>query len=239
MVEPPSAEVVAALRTALARAQKEQDMELIGSVVDAIGALALKELAPSLEELCTSTYPVPRDHASAALGLLTGKKRTCPAPEAAGPPPPELALIAGSTRLLPQTTLVLDTDAGELRIVLDASLAPVAVARFVDLAKSGYYDNQLVHRVDPSFVVQLGSPHGDGFGGPEGRMPLRCETSPLPFETLSVGVALAGRDSGSSQLFVMRARHPHLDGAYAIVGKASGPWDLVSEGDAIHSVRVE
>jgi cyclophilin family peptidyl-prolyl cis-trans isomerase len=53
-----------------------------------------------------------------------------------------------------------------------------------------------------------------------------------------VGVALAGRDTGSSQLFVMRARHPHLDGLYPLVGKASGPWHTVIEGDVIKKVRV-
>lgn len=236
---PPSVEVVKALKAALDRADREHDPELLGSVVDALGALAIKDVSPKLEELCASTYPVVREHAAGALGLLTGSKRACPAPATAGPEPPELALVSASPPLIRQTTLVLDTDEGELRIALDLSLAPVAVARFVDLAKAGYYDGNVIHRVDPSFVVQFGSPHGDGFGGPPDRLPLRCETSPLPFETLSVGVALAGRDTGSSQLFVMRARHPHLDGGYAIVGKASGPWDLVSEGDVIQRVRVE
>jgi cyclophilin family peptidyl-prolyl cis-trans isomerase len=52
-------------------------------------------------------------------------------------------------------------------------------------------------------------------------------------------VALAGRDTGSSQLFVTLARYPHLDGEYAWVGHAEGPWDAVVEGDSITAVRVE
>jgi cyclophilin family peptidyl-prolyl cis-trans isomerase len=68
---------------------------------------------------------------------------------------------------------------------------------------------------------------------------LRCETSPVPFGPLDVGVALAGRDTGSSQLFVTLGRFPHLDGDYARVGRASGdPW-AIAEGDAIRDVTVE
>jgi cyclophilin family peptidyl-prolyl cis-trans isomerase len=54
-----------------------------------------------------------------------------------------------------------------------------------------------------------------------------------------VGVALAGRDTGSSQLFVSLGRLPHLDGEYARVGRAEGDWWRVAEGDVIHSVKVE
>jgi cyclophilin family peptidyl-prolyl cis-trans isomerase len=53
-----------------------------------------------------------------------------------------------------------------------------------------------------------------------------------------VGVALSGRDTGSSQLFITLGRHPHLDGEYALVGKASGDWDAVAEGDVIKSVKI-
>jgi cyclophilin family peptidyl-prolyl cis-trans isomerase len=236
---PPSPAVVKALLEALARGEKEQDPELLGSVMDALGALAVKEASPKLEELCASTYPVVREHAGQALGLLEGRKRVCAAPDVAGPAPPELALVGSGLPATKETTLVFDTDAGELRVALDPLLAPVATLRFADLARSGYYDGTIIHRVDASFVVQLGSPFGDGFGGPAGRQALRCETSPVPFGPLDVGVALAGRDTGSSQIFVMRSRQPHLDGGYARVGKASGPWDLVSEGDVIRRARVE
>jgi cyclophilin family peptidyl-prolyl cis-trans isomerase len=230
----PSKALLTALADAFDRADKAVDPELESSIIDAVGALGRKDMLPRLEDLCTSTYPTLRLHAAGALALITGKKRTCPSPEVAGPDPPELASAAPKA-----VTLVLETDAGELKIALDPELAPITTARIVDVAKSGYYDGTVIHRVDPSFVVQFGSPHADGAGGPDGRMPLRCETSPMPFEKLSVGVALSGRDTGSSQLFVMRSRMPHLDGLYPIVGTASGDWEVVSEGDVIKSVRVE
>jgi peptidyl-prolyl cis-trans isomerase B (cyclophilin B) len=119
-----------------------------------------------------------------------------------------------------------------------SALAPLTVARLTALARSDFYKGIVVHRVVPSFVVQFGDPHGDGFGGSGTLLP--CETSPVPFAPMTVGMALAGRDTGSSQLFVTLARAPHLDGEYTVWGHASGPWDALREGDVItHSAALE
>ena len=92
-------------------------------------------------------------------------------------------------------------------------------------------------RVVPGFVVQLGDPGGDGYGGAHSA--LRCETAPVPFAKGGIGIALAGRDTGSSQFFVMLGRAPHLEGSYAWIGEASGPWELVAEGDVVLTARVK
>jgi cyclophilin family peptidyl-prolyl cis-trans isomerase len=186
-----------------------------------------------VEQLCRSPYPTTREHAAKALALVGGEKKTCDPPPEGGPPPAELEHLASAP-----VTLTLDTDAGELGLVLDPALAPVAVTRAVDLARAGFYDGMVVHRVVTGFVAQFGAPFGDGFGGPEGKPAIRCETSPMAFSPLAVGVALAGRDTGSSQLFVMQARAPHLDGQYAEIGRASGPWGALAEGDVIRKVKV-
>ncbi len=233
--EPPAppAALVKALLDALARPGAEGDPESIDAVVDAVGGLALKEAKGRLEELCRAAYPTTREHAAKALALVGGEKKACEAPAEGGPPPAELDhLVHGPV------TLTLDTDAGQLTLSLDPTLAPVVVTRVVDLARAGYYDGNVVHRVVPGFVAQFGAPFGDGFGGPEGKPALRCETSPLPFVPLSVGVALAGRDTGSSQLFVTQGRYPHLDGQYPILGSAGGPWAALAEGDVIRKVKV-
>ena len=87
--------------------------------------------------------------------------------------------------------------------------------------------------------MQFGDRGGDGYGGAgEGRDALRCETSPVPFDTGVVGIALGGRDTGSSQLFVTLGPAPHLDGEYAVIGKATGDWDALTEGDRIRTVRI-
>jgi len=91
--------------------------------------------------------------------------------------------------------------------------------------------------VVPGFVVQFGDRGADGYGGSGAS--LRCETSPTAFGPLDVGVALAGRDTGSSQIFVTLARSPRLDGQYSWVGRAEGDWNAVAEGDVVHTVTVD
>ncbi|MRG95128.1 peptidylprolyl isomerase [Polyangium spumosum] len=234
VTRPPSPAIVKAIVAALGRADVENDPEHVSSMIDAAGALGLKETLPRLEELCRSSWPELRKRAAKAIGLVAGKTPACKAPAGGGPKPTEL-----DARAAGQVTLSLETDVGEATLVLDADVAPVAVTRIVDLAKAGYYDGMVVHRVVPGFVTQLGAPFGDGYGGPSGKAPLRCETSPIPFEPLTVGVALAGRDTGSSQIFVMHARHPHLDGQYAWIGRATGPWSSFVDGDLVHKVSVK
>jgi cyclophilin family peptidyl-prolyl cis-trans isomerase len=240
---------VSALLAILDRPGARDDPEMIDAVVDAIGALALKQAEGRLSALCQSSYPTTRARVDKSLGLVRGRKVGCDAEAPAGdpgaigkapvptPPAGELPAEVGALVRDP-VTLTFDTDAGELSMTLDPAVAPVAVTRFVDLARTGYYDGKIVHRVVPGFVTQLGAPFGDGFGGPPGRPALRCETSPLAFEPLRVGVALAGRDTGSSQLFVMHARAPHLDGQYAMLGAATGAWAALVDGDVIRSVKV-
>ena len=227
----PSPAVVKALLDALARPAVDLDPELSDALIDAAGALAIKEAKPRVDALCRSSYPTTREHAAKALALL-GDKKECPA-HAAPAAPREL-----TARVTAKTTLAFDTDIGPLTITLDPALAPAIVARAVALVKSGYYDGVVVHRVVPGYVTQFGAPFGDGYGGPEGQPSLPCETSPLPFAPLTVGVALSGRDTGSSQLFVMHGRYPHLDGNYALVGTATGPWAAFVDGDLLRKVTV-
>jgi cyclophilin family peptidyl-prolyl cis-trans isomerase len=226
--------VVKALVAALSLAGGSAELESLDTVIDAVGALAVKEALPRLTELCRSPYPTTREHAEKAIGLVaSGAKPVCGAPPQGGEAPAELASLARGP-----VTLDFDTEAGAVSVTLDPELAPVTVTRIVELARAGYYRGMVVHRVAHGFVTQLGAPYGDGFGGPPGKPPLRCETSPLPFEPLSVGMALSGRDTGSSQIFVMHARSPHLDGGYALIGTASGPWAAFVDGDIVREVKV-
>ena len=234
VVTAPSPAVIKALLAALGSPAVAKDPEVLASVMDAAGALALKEATPRLEELCKSPWPALREHAAKALGGVTGKKEVaCDPPVAGGDAPGELRGLVRTP-----TTLTFDTDVGALTITLDPSVAPVTATRIVELAKSGYYAGLVVHRVVPGFVTQFGAPQGDGYGGPPEKPPLRCETSPLPFAPMRVGMALSGRDTGSSQLFVMHGRYPHLDGGYAWVGTATGPWAAFVDGDVIRKVDV-
>jgi cyclophilin family peptidyl-prolyl cis-trans isomerase len=225
-------EIAAKLREALARNWAPDDVETLGSLVEAAGATRLDGVSDQLEAFCKHDNPTLRDHTARALSLLKTPRVTCPAPPEAAEAASELGhLISAPIKI------ELSTDAGPLTLHLDPTHAPVTVTRVADLAREGFYNGIVVHRVVPGFVVQFGDPGADGFGGP-GRAPLRCETTPAPFGAFDVGVALAGRDTGSSQLFVTLARYPNLDQEYALIGKADGEWNAVAEGDVIREVRV-
>ncbi|MBK7582614.1 MAG: peptidylprolyl isomerase [Myxococcales bacterium] len=223
--------VVDALTTAFTLQRPADSIEVWTALADAAGALQVLSFKPRLDAFCKGNSPVLREHAEKALRVMGEKRRVCKA-EANGKVPAELSGAVSSP-----VKLVFETDAGEVTLELDPALAPVAVTRFVELARAGFFVNVPIHRVVPGFVVQLGDPGGDGYGG-AGKEPLPCETSPAPFDALSVGVALAGRDTGSSQLFVTLAAFPHLDGDYALIGRAEPGWEKIAQGDVVHKVRV-
>jgi cyclophilin family peptidyl-prolyl cis-trans isomerase len=226
--------IAKALRAALTRPWSEDLVETRLALMDAALAVSLDEAKAFAQTACRDPNVTVRSRAAKALAAAGDKSATCPAPDGSSPVAPEIdALLPAAT------TVSFDTDAGPLSITFDPALTPVAATRFVALARSGFYTGVVIHRVVPGFVVQLGDRGGDGYGG-SGQL-LRCETSPPPYGTfgaLDVGVALAGRDTGSSQIFVTLARHPHLDGQYARVGRASGDWDAVAEGDVVQAVHV-
>lgn len=232
----PAPAIVKALLVALERAAASggtDDLETLDSVIDAAGAIAVKEAKPHLDKLCGSTYPTVREHTAKALALITGAKVACEPPPGGGAVPDEIRSLQRGP-----VTLTFTTDVGELMMTLDPAVAPITVTRVAEIARAGYYRDNVVHRVVAGFVTQFGAPRGDGFGGPDAKTPLRCETSPIGFAPLTVGVALSGRDTGSSQLFVMHGRSPHLDGQYAWIGTATGPWASFVDGDRILEVKV-
>lgn len=227
----PETAIVDSLTAAFAAKWPEDALETRAALVDAAGALQVLSLKPAVAKHCKGDHPTLRHAAEKALRLLGERKASCRQGEPATAPK-TLGLA-----LPDELRLVLSTDAGELTLTLDARLAPVTAQRVAELARAGFYDGVVFHRVVPGFVVQFGDPGGDGFGG-SGREPLRCETSPASFGAGAVGVALAGRDTGSSQLFVTLAPYPHLDGDYPLIGRAGPGWERLAQGDAITKVRV-
>ncbi len=218
-----------ALASALAFKWSEDAIETRVGLLDAASVLHVASAKEAAKTACGDANITVREHATKDLRALGETNPACAAPSTVTAAK-EIAAPHGGK-------LVLTTDAGVLSIVFDADLAPVASTRILDLAKAGFYDNVVIHRVVPAFVVQLGDPQGDGYNG--SGQSLRCETSPVPFGALDVGIALAGRDTGSSQFFISLGRFPHLDGDYARVGHAEGDWFAVAEGDVVRSVKVE
>jgi pantothenate kinase type III len=228
-VSPPvDPRVVQALTSQLPPIGSSSEIELSSQLLDAAAALELLGAKPALERACSSSNPTLRRHAERGLIALGDRERHCanvPSSEAAVAPPSH------------DYRWELDSDVGPLTLTLWSSESPFATERLVELARAGFFDGMPVHRVVPGFVAQLGDPDGDGFGGPD-LPPLRDQVGLMPFEELSVGIALAGRDTGNSQLFVALRRAPHLDGDYSVVGKAGPGWERLSAGDRILKVRV-
>jgi cyclophilin family peptidyl-prolyl cis-trans isomerase len=130
----------------------------------------------------------------------------------------EFGFLSGDTGLARAVTgLRVTTSAGTFTIEFDGAASPINQANLAALAKSGFYTGLSFHRVVPGFVVQGGDPRGDGYGGPGHVVP--CEWSNLRYERGTVGIALAGKDTGGSQFFVTQTPQPHLDARYTVVGQ--------------------
>ena len=154
---------------------------------------------------------------------------------------------------LKQYVATLHTSKGDIVIELYADKAPLAVNNFIFLAKDGWYDNVMFHRVLPGFVAQAGDPTNTGFGGPG--YAFDNEISPdLKFDKAGVvGMANAGPGSNGSQFFITFAPAPDLNGGYTIFGQVIKGLDVAEkltardpskpgvlpEGDIIKSITIE
>ncbi len=122
--------------------------------------------------------------------------------------------------------VMLKTKFGEMEIVLFPDLAPKHVESFLKLAKSGFYNGTIFHRIIPGFMIQGGDPltkdpanrNRFGTGGPGYTLP--AEFSKVAHEK---GILSAARtqdaNSAGSQFFIMVAKTPHLDGQYTVFGE--------------------
>lgn len=135
--------------------------------------------------------------------------------------------------------LTVRTSAGTIEIAFAGVAAPIAQANLAALAEAKSFDGLTFHRVVPGFVVQGGDPRGDGYGGPGHVMP--CEWSNLRYERGTVGIALAGKDTGGSQFFITHGAPHHLDARYTVIGHVTKGMDAVDQllrYDEIESVAV-
>ena len=128
---------------------------------------------------------------------------------------------------------IFKTNHGDINIDLFASQAPVTVNNFVFLARDGFYNDVIFHRVIPDFMIQGGDPDGTGMGGPGYRFQDEFEPS-LVFDGPGIlAMANAGPGTNGSQFFITVAPTPHLNGAHTIFGKVTSGQDIA---DAISKV---
>lgn len=124
-------------------------------------------------------------------------------------------------------TATFETTRGTFTIELFQDRAPETVANFVTLARDGFYDGLIFHRVIEDFMIQGGDPEGTGMGGPgytiddEFHPELRHDGPGI------LSMANAGPNTGGSQFFITLAATPWLDDRHAVFGKVTSGMDVV------------
>ncbi|MCX5639626.1 MAG: peptidylprolyl isomerase [Planctomycetota bacterium] len=142
------------------------------------------------------------------------------------------------------STATIKTAKGDMTVEFFDTDAPLTVANFCKLAKSGFYDGLTFHRVLPNFVIQGGCPKGTGTGDPGYK--IKCETSGgnQRHDRGVLSMAHAGKDTGGSQFFVCHSREgtAHLDRKHTCFGKVTKGVEVVDKikaGDKIVSIEVQ
>jgi peptidylprolyl isomerase len=136
-------------------------------------------------------------------------------------------VLAQGAALDPNNTLAIDLKDGRVLIQLRPDLAPKHVERIKTLAKRGFYDGIVFHRVIEGFMAQTGDPRGNGTGGSD--LPdLPAEFSREPFGRGTLGMARSSNpNSANSQFFICFADASFLNGQYTVFGKVVQGMDFV------------
>lgn len=127
----------------------------------------------------------------------------------------------------PDDTLIVELESGQVVIEMLPEVAPKHVARIKELARDGFYDGIVFHRVIPGFMAQTGDPTGTGTSG-SGRGKLPAEFSKTPFERGTIGMARTNDpNSADSQWFICFRPTSHLNGQYTVWGRVVEGMELV------------
>lgn len=134
--------------------------------------------------------------------------------------PPEMVIDLDKTY---RASLV--TNHGEIEVELMANRSPLAVNNFVFLARDGYYDGVIFHRVIEGFMIQGGDPTGTGRGGPGYRFRDELEGEGS-YSRGTVAMANAGPNTNGSQFFICHT-DVGLSHQYTIFGRVTAGMDAV------------
>ncbi|MBI5583701.1 MAG: peptidylprolyl isomerase [Deltaproteobacteria bacterium] len=134
-----------------------------------------------------------------------------------------------------ETKAVIETKLGKIELKFFPDLAPNHVNNFIDLAKKGFYDGTIFHRVIPGFMIQGGDPNTKnsdksrhGMGGPGYNV--KAEFSSKAHKRGIVSMARAqDPDSAGSQFFICVADAPFLDRQYTVFGEVTSGMDAVDK----------
>lgn len=137
----------------------------------------------------------------------------------------------------------IETSKGDINLTLFADRAPKTVNNFVFLAKEGFYNGLLFHRVISDFMIQGGCPNGDGRGGPGYRWDDEASALRIPHEKGVISMANAGPNTNGSQFFITHIETDWLNGKHAVFGKVKSDADQavvdqIDQADIIRNVDI-
>jgi len=121
---------------------------------------------------------------------------------------------------------ILHTSQGDIEILLNTKTTPITVNNFVFLAKEGFYDKTIFHRVIEGFMIQGGDPNGNGTGGPGYRFD--DEDFNDEYTRGTIAMANAGPNTNGSQFFIMHQDYA-LPKNYVIFGKVTKGIEVVDK----------
>jgi len=124
-------------------------------------------------------------------------------------------------------TVRIITNHGTIEAEMYADLAPRTSANFMELAKNGYYDGVIFHRVIDGFMIQGGDPTGTGRGGPGYTIDDEFGAGLAHTGAGIFSMANSGPNTGGSQFFITLAATPWLDGKHAIFGRVTAGLEVV------------
>jgi peptidyl-prolyl cis-trans isomerase B (cyclophilin B) len=124
------------------------------------------------------------------------------------------------------STATLKTNHGTIRVELFDDDAPKTVANFLKLARDGFYDGVIFHRVIPDFMIQGGDPTGTGSGGPGYQFDDEFNDHKVVRGALAM--ANAGPNTNGSQFFIVTTQEASwLDGKHTVFGRVTDGMDVV------------
>jgi cyclophilin family peptidyl-prolyl cis-trans isomerase len=205
------------------------------ALIARIGELGQPGDAQALMPYTTDYDPRVAAAAAELIGKWTGQ------PPAIAPRPlkVERLQLADIERLQSARAIVTMAGRGVFQLELLTDDAPATVARFVRLARAGYYNGLTFHRVVPNFLIQGGSPGANEFMG-DGEY-LRDELGLQPHVRGSVGISTRGRDTGDAQICPDLVDNPRLDHDYTVFARVVAGFDVldrVLECDVIERIEI-
>jgi peptidyl-prolyl cis-trans isomerase B (cyclophilin B) len=195
-------------------------------VVLALLALVLAACGEDDEPPARSEQPAPEspsDSAGGEAGACREVAAPKPKPDGSAKKPAK-PLAAGRTY-----DVVMTTSCGEFTIRLDQKTSPRTAASFASLARSGFYDGTVFHRIVPDFVIQGGDPTGSGTGGPgySTRDVPPADTVYTQGVVAMAKTAVEPPGTSGSQFYVVTAPDAGLPPEYALLGKVVKGQDVV------------